>query len=136
MPAFLEKFLSAAYMPLLARILFTFLFWMSGLHHLLVWEGNVQGLTYLGFSSPNFLNGVIAAVNLIGAGLIIQGRFAWIGVGILAGFTLATIFVVHNFWTMEPPQSIGSMHTAWEHITVIGALFLYLVYERRAGLNS
>ena len=132
MPDFIDRLLAPPLMPLIARILVTFLFWASGLFHLFLWDANVQGLAAQGWESPAYLNGAIVAVNLIGAGLIIQGRFAWLGAVGLMVFTLLTILLVHRFWAMQPPDSIPVMFTAWEHITVIGALFLFLVYDQRA----
>ncbi len=132
MPKFVEQILSAPWMPLVARIIFTFFFWISGVSHLLNWGPYVEGLGRMGFNPPELFNAAVVAVNLIGAGLIIHdGRYAWLGAGMLAVFTLLTIFLVHNFWTMEMPQRMGSMLTAREHTTVIGALMLYSVYKYR-----
>lgn len=136
MPTFIEKILAAPFMPLVARVLMTYVFWASGLFHLLQWDANVQVLTANGWGAPVVLNAAIVATNLIGAGLIIQGRYAWLGAAGLMVFVLLTILLVHHFWTMQPPGSIPVMLTAWEHITVIGALFLFLVYDVRSRSAS
>ena len=72
-------------------------FWASGLFHLFQWDENVQVLAARGWETPVFLNAAVVAVNLIGAGMIIQGRYAWLGAGGLMAFTVLTILLVHRF---------------------------------------
>ena len=136
MPTFLEKIFALPFMPLVTRVLLTFMFWASGLFHLIRWNANVGVLTANGWGSPVVLNAAIVATNLIGSALIIQGRFAWLGALGLMVFTALTVFLVHNFWTMQPPAAIPEMLVAFEHVTVIGALVLYLLYEQRSRSGS
>ena len=136
MPNFLANILALPFMPLVIRILLTFMFWASGLFHLTQWDANVQVLTANGWGSPVVLNTAIVATNLIGSALIIQGRFAWLGAAGLMVFTALTVFLVHNFWTMQPPAAIPEMLVAFEHVTVIGALLLFLLYDQRSRAGS
>jgi transmembrane protein len=56
----------------------------------------------------------------------------------LSLFTLATIPLVHHFWTMTGAAAVQARLESEEHITVIGGLILtsILCYRRRSGASS
>ena len=72
--------------------------------------------------NPALIAALTIAVQLIGSALVIQGRFAWFGAGMLAVFTLATIPLVHDWWNMDGLAAVQAKLESEEHLTVIGGL--------------
>lgn len=107
----------------LARILATFMYWYAGLGFLFDFPGAIATMQAEGFtSSPATIAALTIAVQLTGAALVIHGRFAWFGAGMLAVFTLATIPMVHDWWNMTGAAAIQAKLESEEHLTVIGGL--------------
>jgi transmembrane protein len=131
MPKWVEAILASPITSLLGRVLLTFLFWSSGLSKLIDF-GAAQGeMAHFNLNPPVAFAVAVTAVQLIGSGLIIWGRFAWLGAGMLAVFTLLTIPIAHTFWTMPMPQRMTEMYLVVEHIAVVGALILVSILRWR-----
>ncbi len=113
----------------LARVLLTFPFWESGLSKLLFFDAGVAEMTHFGLSPPALYNVATIAVQLLGSALIIAGYHAWLGAGALIVFTALTVPIAHHFWNLAGPERLDALHTASEHVGMIGALVL-------AGLAS
>jgi hypothetical protein len=63
--------------------------------------------------------------SLGGSGLVIFGkRWAWLGAGALAVFTLATIPMAHDFWNMDGQIGFLEKTLVQEHMSIIGGLIL------------
>lgn len=106
-----------------AAILGTFMYWYAGLGFLFDFQGAVATMNASGFSGNPVLIAVLTiGVQLIGAGLVIQGRWAWFGAGMLAVFTLSTIPLVHDWWNMTGMEAVQARLESEEHLTVIGGL--------------
>jgi transmembrane protein len=131
MPKWVEAILGSPIASLLGRVLLTFLFWSSGLSKLVDF-GAAQGeMAHFNLHPPAIYAVAVTAVQLIGSALIIWGRLAWLGAGMLAVFTLLTIPIAHNFWTMPMPQLMTEMYVVVEHISVVGALILVSILRWR-----
>ncbi len=126
---------------IVARVLGTFMYWYAGLGFLFNFSGAVATMTANGFpGNPTLIAIITIAVQLIGSALVIQGRFAWFGAGMLSVFTLMTIPLVHNWWAMEGAAAIQAKLESEEHLTVVGGLIAvtaltYLVRVWRNGLG-
>jgi transmembrane protein len=48
-------------------------------------------------------------------------------------FTFLTILIVHAFWRLEGERAITALHTAGEHVGMIGALILVSILALRPG---
>jgi transmembrane protein len=46
-------------------------------------------------------------------------------------FTFLTILIVHAFWRLEGERAITALHTAGEHVGMIGALILVSILALR-----
>ncbi|WBU53381.1 DoxX family protein [Paracoccus sp. SCSIO 75233] len=138
--SFVFPILESPALWLVARILGTFMYWYAGLGFLLNFEGAVAAMQANGFtSSPAAIAALTIAVQLIGSVLVIQGRFAWLGAGMLAVFTLTTIPMVHDFWNMTGAAAVQAKLESEEHLTVIGGLiaisaFSHMMRIRRRGV--
>ncbi|WP_112310136.1 hypothetical protein [Pseudogemmobacter bohemicus] len=72
------------------------------------------------------------------AALVIHGRFAWYGAGMLVVFTLETIPMLHAWWTMAGAVAIQEKPASENHLTVIGGLIAitipsHITRSRKAG---
>lgn len=105
------------------RILATLMFWLPGLRWLFNFGGTAEMMRGMGFGdSAALVAAATIAVKLIGSGLIIQGRYAWLGAGMLSVFTALTVFVVHDFWNKTGAEAFRSSLVAQEHVAVIAGL--------------
>jgi transmembrane protein len=124
MTAVVESMTGSRAFGLLARLVLTSMFWLSGIAKLADFNGGVAEMAHFGLQPPALFNIATAVVQLVGSALIIANRWTWLGAGMLAVFTVLTIPIAHNFWTMEEPMRTVEFYVVMEHITVIGALMV------------
>ncbi|WLS01658.1 DoxX family protein [Shinella oryzae] len=124
MTAVVESITGSRAFGLLARLVLTSMFWLSGIAKLADFNGGVAEMAHFGLQPPALFNIATAVVQLVGSALIIANRWTWLGAGMLAVFTALTIPIAHNFWTMEEPMRTVEFYVVMEHITVIGALMV------------
>lgn len=124
MTAVVERMTGSRAFGLLARLVLTSMFWLSGIAKLADFNGGVAEMAHFGLEPPALFNIATAVVQLVGSALIIANRWTWLGAGMLAVFTALTIPIAHNFWTMEEPMRTVEFYVVMEHITVIGALMV------------
>jgi transmembrane protein len=111
-----------------ARIVATLYFWVSGLDKLVNFPSGVIGEMQHFNLAPPLAYGLAAMVTLfVGSALVVHGRWAWLGAGWLAIFTLLTLPIAHNFWAMSGQDAVSERRVFFEHITLIGGLFLAAV---------
>lgn len=124
MIATMETLFSRAWVALLARVLLTFPFWLSGLMKAIGFEAALAEMRHFGLEPPVPYALLTIVVQLTGSFLIITGRAAWLGAGALIVFTLLTIPIAHAFWTMFGQQAFLEAMVALEHVGLIGGLLL------------
>lgn len=120
--AIIAALLSQSRMALLARIALTSAFWLSGISKTLDFQGAVGEVRGLSGIEPAALIAILViAVQFGGSLLVIWGaRWAWIGVGLLAGFTVFATLLAHAWWTKGGTRShprlqyvLGARLTCW-----------------------
>lgn len=127
-PNWIYQLLSMPVFQLLARILLTITFWLSGLAKLFDFPAAVAEMTANGLPAPAVFAALTIAVQLIGSALVIRGgSLVWLGAGALGVFTAITIPVSHAFWRAEGAEAIAKMHVAVEHLSVIGGLIIVAI---------
>ncbi|WP_312414576.1 DoxX family protein [Shinella sp.] len=124
MTALVESITGSRAFGFVARLVLTSMFWLSGIAKLADFNGGVAEMAHFGLEPPALFNTATAVVQLVGSALIIANRWTWLGAGMLAVFTVLTIPLAHNFWTMEEPMRTVEFYIVMEHITVIGALMV------------
>jgi transmembrane protein len=127
----LDTMLSSRALFASGRILITFMYWYAGLGFLLNFSGAVQEMRSLGIEHSTVVTALTIAIQLAGSWLIIDGRLAWLGAGMLGVFTLATIPVDHPFWTMTGAAATQARLESEEHLTVVGGLILLSILCHR-----
>ncbi len=112
---------------LIARMVFAFMFVMSGINHITKADHLVGYAQFKGVPSPKLAvigSGVV--MGLVGLSLIL-GVYADLGAIVLAAILVLMAIKMHNFWTLEDAQAkqadmIGFM----KNISMAGgALFMF-----------
>jgi transmembrane protein len=131
----IERLLDRLAADLISRVALTFPFWTSGVLKLIDFDAGVAEMARVGLEPAALFNTATIALQLTGSMLVIVGRYAWLGAGALGFFTGLTIPLVHHFWTMtEEPFRTIALHTAIEHIGIIGGLLAVAILTvRRSG---
>jgi uncharacterized membrane protein YphA (DoxX/SURF4 family) len=112
---------------LIGRILFAFMFVMSGLNHLTKADHMVGYAQFKGVPSPKLAVQGSGVVLLLGGLSVILGVWADLGAIVLAALLIVMAVKMHNFWTIEDPQAkqadmIGFM----KNISMAGgAIFMF-----------
>ncbi|MBS7699276.1 MULTISPECIES: DoxX family protein [unclassified Chelatococcus] len=130
-PSIITAILSSRVTEVVARIVFTFPFWGSGLAKLIDFRGGVAEMEMFGLNPGWLFNIATIVVQLSGSALIIARWHTWLGAGALGIFTALTIPIVHHFWSLEGDRAITAFHTAGEHVGMIGALVLVSILSLR-----
>jgi uncharacterized membrane protein YphA (DoxX/SURF4 family) len=128
MPSFIQSLLRSRAVFHFSALALTFMFWWSGVAKL--WDfGAVQGeMAHFGLHPAALFAAATIAVQLGGSALIVfGGRWAWLGAGALASFTLATIPLAHPFWALSGPAGFIEKAFAQEHTSIVGGLLLAAV---------
>ena len=112
---------------LIGRILFAFMFVMSGLNHLTKADHMIGYAQFKGVPSPKLAVQGSGVVLLLGGLSVILGVWADLGAIVLAALLIVMAVKMHNFWTIEDPQAkqadmIGFM----KNISMAGgAIFMF-----------
>lgn len=137
MTAFFERLTAAPPFALVARLVLTSMFWLSGIAKLADFPAALAEMAHFGLQPAAPIAVAVIVVQLAGSALIISGRHVWLGAGMLGVFTLLTIPIAHAFWTMDGERAFLEMMFVFEHISIIGGLMVVAALgetRRRAKL--
>jgi uncharacterized membrane protein YphA (DoxX/SURF4 family) len=104
----------------------------GGINKLLDYPGAVAEAAHFGLPLPGITAAATIVLELVASGMILAGRFRWLGALALAGFTLAATFVANRYWALPPGQERFMMANAfYEHLGLAGAFLLVALWDRR-----
>ena len=107
----------------LATALLTYIFWWSGLNKIFDFAGAMTEMEHFGLHPAALFAAATIALQVLGSLAIISAsRWAWLGAGALAVFTLSTIPLAHRFWEMEGMVAFLEKALVQEHFSLIGGL--------------
>ena len=124
---------------LLATALLTYIFWWSGLNKVLDFQSALKEMEHFALKPAPLFAVLTIAVQLLGSLAIIAcSRWAWLGAGALAVFTLSTIPVAHRFWSMTGMEAFLEKALVQDHFSVIGGLAVaaILAHHKRNALSQ
>jgi transmembrane protein len=119
-----DNILDRHWLLVAGRVAITFMYWFAGIGFLLNFPAAAEMMRGYGLEPAAWIAGFMILVLLVGSALVIEGRLVWLGAGMLGVFTLATIPIVHHFWTMAGAAAVENRLESEEHLTVIGGLVL------------
>ena len=139
MKTLIDNVLRSRVSYLLATTLLTYIFWWSGLSKVLDFQSALKEMEHFGLKPAALFAMLTIAVQLLGSLAIIAcSRWAWVGAGALAVFTLSTIPVAHRFWSMTGMEAFLEKALVQDHFSVIGGLAVaaILAHHRRNALSQ
>ena len=111
---------------LVGRILFAFMFLMSGFNHLAKAEAMAGYAAYKKVPAPKLANLLSGVLMLLGGLSIILGVYADLGALVLAILLVALAVKMHDFWNAEGEEKQPEMIGFMKNISMAGgALFLF-----------
>jgi len=132
MPGWIARILDWRYFAVLARIVLTSPFWANGLWRIANMTASVVEIDQYDLPQAWLINYFVIFVELGGSLLVIANRRTWSGAGALAIFTLATIPVAHNFWSLSGRVALSEFWIALQHLGLIGGLMLAAILSRQS----
>ena len=119
---------------LVARILLALMFLFAGLSKFAGLEGTAGYIASKGLPLPQLLAIGTAALEVVGALLLIVGWQARWAALALAAFTLLATVLFHNFWAMPAEQQMVQQLMFMKNLSVVGGLLV--VFGLGAGTLS
>lgn len=111
-------------LTLAGRILMAILFLASGLSKVSKFQATVLYVASKGVLFPEVALAAAAAVELLGALLLIVGwRAAWVAI-LLAGYCVVTAVLFHNFWAVPPDQLVAQQVNFLKNLSIAGGLLM------------
>lgn len=109
------------------RVLFSWLFLLSGFRHLTQTKGLAEYAQAVGKVPMPTVAVVVTGLMMLAGGLcILVGWHPRIGAALIFAFVLPTAFIMHGFWGIaDPMQRANQEAHFWKNITIAGAA-LYL----------
>lgn len=132
-PRPIAAILDAPGVAVIARILLTSPFWISGLLKLLDFPSALAEAAHFGLQPAPLVAVFVILLQIAGSVAVILNRWTWIGAGALGVFTALANVVGHAFWTIPDPLTrFHEMNAFLANIGLIGGLVLAAVLARRA----
>ena len=119
---------------LIGRILLALMFLLSGISKFAGLEGTAGYIASKGLPLPQLLAIGTAALEVVGALLLIVGWQARWAALALAAFTLLATVLFHNFWAMPAEQQMVQQLMFMKNLSVVGGLLV--VFGLGAGTLS
>lgn len=94
-----------------------------------------------GILTPTVIAYLVAAIDLFGGVLILVGFQTRAAAVMLIVFVVMTLFLAHNFWTMDGPARAANQAHFYKNLALIGGLLMlfahgpgsYSIDQRRSG---
>ena len=130
-PATIAHLLDNPVTLLVARILISLPFFVSGLTKCFDWQAGESEMLRTGLHPAWAFNLAVMVTQLGGSILTIANRRLWIGAGALGVFTVLTDFIVHRFWEATGEARTMQLNSFLEHWTMSAAFILVVVVYLR-----
>lgn len=118
---------------LIARVLLTAPFWISGLTKVLDLPSAIGEAAHFGLHPAALIAVVVIVLQVGGSLAVITSRWTWLGAGALGVFTLAANVVGHAFWTVPDPMArFHDMNAFLANLGLIGGLALASILAHQA----
>ena len=115
---------------LLARILFSIIFIMSGIGHMTRTSQMGEYAKSKNVPAPKFFVFVSGVMIFLGGVSVLLGLWVTVGAWLLIIFLVPTAFIMHNFWSVEDPMARRNdqIHFVKDLALAGGAFMIWYVY--------
>jgi uncharacterized membrane protein YphA (DoxX/SURF4 family) len=131
-PRFVDAVLDWPPTWFIARLALVGAYLLGGVVKLTDWPAAVAEQAHFGLHPPALWAGLTIAIELAGPVLILTGRLAWLGAGILGVFTVLAAFLANAFWTMHGQERFAATNAFFEHIGLAGGFVLAALLAEHA----
>jgi uncharacterized membrane protein YphA (DoxX/SURF4 family) len=97
-------------------------FLASGLFKLSDWNAGLAEFAALALWVPEITLVAVIATQICGSLLLLTQRWAWLGAGMLAVFTVVATIIAHPFWFLQGADFIRQLTTFLEHVAIVSGL--------------
>lgn len=117
---------NAKYLPLIGRVLLAAIFLSSGLSKVTGWEGSLAYVGSAGLPLPSELLLLTAIVTeLVGGAFIIAGFHTRAAALVLAGFSIISALLFHNYWAVTDAQMAYFQSIMfWKNVSMAGGFLV------------
>jgi uncharacterized membrane protein YphA (DoxX/SURF4 family) len=116
---------------LIGRVIVGSFFLMNGFNHFAQLNMMTGYAKSKGIPAPAFAVGGSGALLFLGGLSLLLGFHPTVGAALLAIFLLGVSFGIHNFWTVQDPQSkLGEMTHFLKNMAILGLLLMTLAIPR------
>ena len=111
------------------RVLFSMMFIMSGMNHLMKFNETSAYAESKGVPAPKVLTAVSGLMIMVGGVLVLLGWHRFVGAGLIAIFLFSTATVMHAFWKeTDPAARMNEMSHFMKDLAMAGAALLIAFY--------
>ncbi len=114
----------------LARLALVSAYLLGGIVKLTDWPAAVAEQAHFGMHPPALWATLTILVELVGPVLLFLPRWAWLGAGMLGGFTGLAAITANAFWTMQGEARFMATNAFFEHLGLIGGFALAALVAR------
>jgi uncharacterized membrane protein YphA (DoxX/SURF4 family) len=115
---------------LVGRVLFSMMFIMSGMNHLMKLNDMSAYAKSKGVPAPKALTAVSGLMIMVGGVLVLLGWHRFIGAGLIVIFLFPTAMIMHAFWKETDPASrMNEMAHFMKDMAMAGAALLIAFYS-------
>lgn len=109
---------------LFARLMLVLPYWVAGLNRLVDFQGAMAATARMGLH-PAWAFTTLAIMIEIGASLLVMSdRWAWLGAGALAVFTVLAALLAHRFWDGDRPHGGEELAGFLQQVALAAAFIL------------
>ena len=122
---------------LCARILLVTLFVIFGWSKLTNYDGAVGYMATTGVPAPQIAAVIAIVVEFFVAIAVLVGAFTRKLAVLMAGYTLATAFIGHHYWTMSGTEQYSNEINFYKNVSIMGGfLLLFITGAGRYSLDA
>lgn len=123
--------MNSKHLHLVARILISLLFFTAGVRKVLAFSGTASYFANKGLPAAELVTVLVILIEIGGAAALVIGwRLREVAMG-LGLFTLATAFIGHPFWSVEPAQLSDQLNNFLKNIAIAGGFLLLALQSGR-----
>ncbi len=114
------------------RVLFSLIFLISGINHLLHFSAGSAALAAKGFPLPTVSMAIAIALLLAGGICVISSYHVRFGAALLALFLIVATPVFHDFWTYQGAEAEQQQIHFLKNVAMLGGALAIFVAARHA----
>ncbi|VFR32504.1 putative membrane protein [plant metagenome] len=121
------------HLQLAARVLIAQIFFIAGIRKALTFAGTAAYFTRLGLPAAELVTVLVILIEIGGSIALVLGwrlRDVAIGLGV---FTLASAFIGHAFWSVEPAQFAGQLNNFMKNVAMAGGFLLLALQGHKSA---